>query len=497
MTAFALVAGWSVIAQRDAARDAHLMRSGYLPLALALRDVMQNQDTWNTQLNHITTARYPADIRMWFEAAQNIGRPKLFGGVRAAISQAFLRADNANETVGGQKLLRETGAIESFLSRDAELLTQLFRALDQGETNRAERLRDQLVTRGIQGKKMLSELEQRVQRNVDVLLDMAKARERQAIRLLIGLAVFTLLVGIVMALYARRVLEPLGAVTERAKAVARGDLTPRAVVASKDEIGDLAATFEGMVSAIARANEQLLAAERLATIGKMAAHVTHEIRNPLSSMALNVELLEEELGERDAESLTLLRAIKNEVDRLTALSEQYLSVARQQPLRLEDEDVGALVREATDFMRRDLERHGASIQVDIEPALPSVLADESQLKQALFNLLRNAREAMTAGGRVRVAVSRAAHSGIDVVVEDEGAGVDATTRQRLFEPFFTTKTHGTGLGLAITRQIVEAHGGVIRCESREPRGTRMVIHLPDRRPEAEEIRQTALEEAGA
>ena len=152
---------------------------------------------------------------------------------------------------------------------------------------------------------------------------------------------YSALVGGVMALYTRRVLRPLRAVTERAKAVAKGDLTPRSVVATKDEIGELAATFEGMVSAIARANEQLLTSERLATIGKMAAHVTHEIRNPLSSIALNVELLEDELASGDTEGLTLLRAIKNEVDRLTALSEQYLSVARRQPLRLELEDLVA------------------------------------------------------------------------------------------------------------------------------------------------------------
>ena len=99
-----------------------------------------------------------------------------------------------------------------------------------------------------------------------------------------------------MALYARRVLRPLALVTERAKAVASGDLKPREAIASNDEIGELAATFEGMVSAIARANEELLATERLATIGKMAAHVTHEIRNPLSSIALNVELLEDDLA---------------------------------------------------------------------------------------------------------------------------------------------------------------------------------------------------------
>ena len=120
-----------------------------------------------------------------------------------------------------------------------------------------------------------------------------------------------------MAVYARRMLLPLGLVTERAKAVALGDLKPRPAVVSNDEIGELAATFEGMVSAIARANEQLLVSERLATIGKMAAHVTHEIRI-LLLIALNLELLEEELPASADEANNLLRPSRPRSSRLRA-----------------------------------------------------------------------------------------------------------------------------------------------------------------------------------
>jgi signal transduction histidine kinase len=296
-----------------------------------------------------------------------------------------------------------------------------------------------------------------------------------------------------MAFYARRVLKPLAAVTDRAKAVARGDLTPHPVVASNDEIGELAQTFENMVAAIARANEQLLTAERLATIGKMAAKVTHEVRNPLSSIALNVELLEEELADREEarEAAGLLRAIKNEVERLTLLTEQYLSVARKQPLRLEPEDLGEVVSEAFEFMRADLKRHGVEAVLEIEPDLPRLDVDESQIKQALFNLLRNAREAMPNGGRVVVGVSRATGDGVDITVDDEGVGIPEDTRAHLFEPFYTTKGHGTGLGLAITRQIVEAHGGTIACEARSGRGTRFWLHLPGQEESAAREKESA------
>ena len=477
MIAFALAAGWSVLAQRNAAAEARLMRSGYFPLVLSVHDLVAKQDTWNTQLNHITSARNPADIRIYFDLALRIGRPRLFRDVRAAIARAFAASSDPNAREVGKELFAEISVIETFLSGDSELLNRLFEALDHRDDAGAERLRDELVARGSQGTKRFNALEQRALRNVDLLLDRAHEREVLALRLLVALAALTVLVGGAMALYARRVLRPLGLVTERAKAVASGDLKPREAVASNDEIGELAATFEGMVSAIARANEELLATERLATIGKMAAHVTHEIRNPLSSMALNVELLEDDLAGASEESRELLRAIRREVERLTELSGQYLSVARRGPQRLEVEDLREVVDEAAEFMRRELKQQGVLLEVRKADVAVPARVDEAQIKQALYNLIRNAREAMPSGGRVTVSVHAGAGGGSDVIIDDEGVGLDEATRARLFEPFFTTKSNGTGLGLAITRQIIEAHGGTIACEPNSPRGTRIWIHL--------------------
>lgn len=484
MVAFAAAAGWSVVAARRSAREASLMRDGYLPLALAVRDLVANQDTWNTQLNHITSARNPADKRVWFETAINVGRPKKFGEVRAKISRAFVAQGDESARLAGERLLQETGRIRDYLAGDNELVEQLFVSLDHAHEARAERLRDELVTRGFQGKRRLSQLEGRVAANVDLLLDQARGREALGIRLLVLLVSLTLAVGIAMVIYARRVLAPLAHVTERAKAVAQGDLTPRAALSLNDEIGELSATFESMVSAIAEANEQLLAAERLAVIGKMAAHVTHEIRNPLSSIALNLELLEEELGEGDHEARALVRAITKEVERLEGLSGQYLSVAKRRELLREEGDAGEVIRSACEFMRGDVERHGIRLEVHVDKRLPLVLVDDAQLKQALFNLIRNARESMDRGGAIAVSV-HAVEGGVEIVVDDEGSGIDEAARESLFDPFFSTKSHGTGLGLAITRQIVEAHRGSIRCELRETGGTRFAIVLPAIDSEAE------------
>ncbi len=478
VVAFAAAAGFSVFAQREAVEEANLMRARYFPLALALRDVVARQDTWNTQLNHSTSAKNPVDIRAWFGAARSVGRPRLFNVARSAVSRAFSEQKSEESRAVGRELLRELDDAERFVATDGERLDRLFEALDRRDVALAERLRDELVTRGVEESQRLAQIEQHVERSVDRLVAQARSRERVASWLLVSLTLATLLTGAVMAVYARRMLLPLGLVTERAKAVARGDMKPRPAVVSNDEIGELAATFESMVSAIARANEQLLASERLATIGKMAAHVTHEIRNPLSSIALNLELLEEELPASADEANNLLRAIKAEVERLSALSEQYLSVARQRPQPKQPEKLVEIVEEACEFVRRELNQAGVQLELAIEPEASELTLplDEAQVRQALLNLLRNAREAMPHGGRVTVRVQRT-ESGLNLIVDDEGVGMPATTRARLFEPFFTTKQHGTGLGLAITRQIAEAHGGGISVEPREPRGTRIVLHL--------------------
>jgi signal transduction histidine kinase len=298
------------------------------------------------------------------------------------------------------------------------------------------------------------------------------------------LAALTLSVGVVVSLHVRRLLAPLARVTQRAQAVARGDLTAREVAPSDDEIGQLEAAFEQMVLGVSRAQALALSNERLAAIGKMAAHVTHEIRNPLSAMGLNVEMLEEELGDprgtgrgERAEVTNLLAAIKREVQRLEHLSEEYLRVARLPQPRMEAEDASATVREIVEFARREIETSGCTVSLDVADGLPPALFDEAQLRQALLNLLRNAREAMPGGGPVEVCV---AAEGMSVVIDidDRGGGIPEEIRSRVFAPFFSTKGEGTGLGLAITRHIVEAHGGTVVCQPRQGGGTRFRIALP-------------------
>src|SRR5690606_27926519 len=183
-----------------------------------------------------------------------LGRPKVFAELRAAMAFAFA----TDERGIGRQLSAEIRRIESFLEGDREILTRLFDALKRDDLDEAERLRDQLVTRGIQALEELRQLENRVNLHLDDVMGAISKRERWTFRVLVGWVLLTVAVGIAVSLFARKVLKPLGHITERAEAVSRGDLTPREVVAADDEIGDLTRTFESMVIGIGRANRELL-----------------------------------------------------------------------------------------------------------------------------------------------------------------------------------------------------------------------------------------------
>ncbi len=479
LLAFAVTMGWSLRALRAAARDAELLRAGYVPLLLRVGEALAEQNVFNAQLNHITAAKNSGDVREWIETARRT-RPLTFALVREAAERGLDAETEPSVRRFREEIAREAGAIERSLGSDPERFAQLFQSLAVGDREAAEKVRGELVKREAEGAQRLRAIRTRIEDTMANLTTDARRREAQSMQLLIGLGALALLVGAVTSLYARRVLAPLTVVTSRAEAVARGDLTPRTVVATDDEIGELATTFEGMVAAIQRARSELVQAERLATIGKMAAHVTHEIRNPLSSIGLNIELLEEEIAsEADrAESLQLVAAIKAEVERLSRIAEQYLSVARRPRPQLERERAEDLVRELCAFVRPELDRAGVKLQIVEDGDLPEVDLDESQLRQALLNLIRNAREAMPKGGELVVSVRNAAGGVVEIHVDDDGPGIPEDVRASIFDPFFTTKQRGTGLGLAVTREIIEAHGGTIRCEPRAPHGTRFLIALP-------------------
>ncbi len=477
LIAFAVTAGVSVLSQKRTAEDSEELAKGYVPVALKLGQLRAVQSTLASLVDGIPDEKNPLSMRILLETLTGVRRA-ILDETRASM-QTLRELGSENTRQEALTLTGELDVAQATFAGDRPSIDRLFAAIDTGDRDAVNRELVGLGAMEHDGVKRLKTLAEHVDRGMTALSADARARERRAILQLVLLAALTLAVGIAVSIHTRRLLRPLERVTERARAVARGDLTPEPVLESDDEIGQLAAAFERMVGAVGRAQSRAVANERLAAIGKMAAHVTHEIRNPLSSIGLNIELLEEELaaGTVSGEAKSLLTSITREVQRLENLSEEYLRVARLPQPRMEADDLASTVTDIVSFAKPEMDRAGLEIALEVADEVPPALFDESQIRQAILNMMRNAREAMPDGGRIDVAV-RAEGMSVVVVVEDRGAGIPDDVRSRIFDPFFSTKGEGTGLGLAITRQIVEAHGGSIACEAREGGGTSFRIMLP-------------------
>ncbi|HXV77989.1 MAG TPA: ATP-binding protein [Candidatus Polarisedimenticolaceae bacterium] len=223
-------------------------------------------------------------------------------------------------------------------------------------------------------------------------------------------------------------------------------------------------------------------AARASYVGLLASGLAHEIRNPLNAMSMNLQMLEEELqgvelAEHD-DLGELLESTKSEIQRLESLVNNFLAYARPSPPRLASRNLNGVVREVLKFLEVDFRQSKVELRSELEPLLPDTEIDDTQFKQALLNLLVNARQVLSAGGVVTVRTRAGARGEIVLEVEDDGPGIPREMRERIFEVFYSSRGGGTGLGLPIARQIIERHGGTIELDSEEGRGTRFTIHLP-------------------
>jgi two-component system NtrC family sensor kinase len=322
-------------------------------------------------------------------------------------------------------------------------------------------------------------------------VDRAEERERRTGLAIITLSLVAIGVGLGATLLSARTLRPVRTLIEGVSRIGRGDYTAQLGVQGDDEVAVLAREFDAMARSLQARESQLKAqaealarAEQLAAVGRISAQVAHEVRNPLSSIGLNVEMLGDALERatfrtepEGREARDLLAAVTREVDRLTDVTEQYLRMARPPKPTLGAEDVTSVLGGVLDFSREELERAGVEVVRDFAPDTPPVLGDEGQLRQVFLNLLRNSREAMPEGGRLTVS-TRGLDREVEITVQDTGRGMSSAVRERIFEPFFSTKQGGTGLGLSVSQQILQAHGGTLACQSQPGQGTTFVLRLP-------------------
>jgi signal transduction histidine kinase len=227
-------------------------------------------------------------------------------------------------------------------------------------------------------------------------------------------------------------------------------------------------------------------AETYAEFAALVGALAHEIRNPLSTIRLNMELLAEDFESTDPDSPTKQRdrrakakieLVRHECDRLQKLLGDFLDFARQEKLSIEPGSLNAEVEQLLDFFGPQARDAGVEVVRYLDPELPNVRLDRETFRSAVLNLLINAVQAMEGGGQL---VVRTRPKGLGVVLEmiDTGPGMDEETLAKVFRAFYTTKQGGSGLGLPTARKIIEAHGGTIDIESTPGRGTKVTIWLP-------------------
>lgn len=321
-----------------------------------------------------------------------------------------------------------------------------------------------------------------------IRLDMSMVRTNKllAARRNQGLVFILIAIGIgalVASLISLHITRDLHAMTAAANRVGRGDLSVRVKPSTQDEIGHLAAGFNRMVESLDTLSTQArlehtkrLEAERLAYAGRLAAHMAHEIRNPLSAVINSVKLLDRsDLAPHDRSQLVDI--INGETQRLQRILQSFLDSARTQQLQLQCTDVSKLIREVVQLAARDGEVEDR-IEINMEfHQLPCVVAhDPDQLRQVFWNLVLNALQAMPQGGELNIR-TRTTGNRIGFSITDTGNGFPAQLLSFAKEPFYTGRVDGIGLGLVIVQRILSQHGSQLEIESREGIGTTMYFEL--------------------
>lgn len=341
--------------------------------------------------------------------------------------------------------------------------------------------------------------------------DIAASEQQMVVGLVTTVVAVLALVGI---LTWRMVLKPVQRLSRAASRVATGDFTTRVPVTSSDEIGDLSERWNTMVGELDRAHNELenwgrtlekrveekteelerahqrmLLVEKMASLGKLAAVVAHEINNPLTGIGTYARLLQKKLGdairatgnESNGDALKVLKLIEDEAVRCGNIVKNLLLFSRTPGARFSKEDVRPLLERCAMLVRHRAELEEIELRLESEDDLPRVECDPSQIQQMILAMVMNALEATPSGGSVIISAGKDGE-GVVLKVADSGRGIPREHLDKIFEPFFSTKDEVTrvGLGLSVVYGIVNRHRGSIDVESAPGSGTTFTIRLPHR-----------------
>lgn len=294
----------------------------------------------------------------------------------------------------------------------------------------------------------------------------------------------------------RSVIQPLRQLQQRMAAIAGGQLTTLPLDSQEREMVALTAAFNQMLAQLDARQQHLHRTDKLAALGTLLAGVAHELNNPLSNISSSCQILQEELGQAELEwQQELLAQIEEQTERTRLVVRSLLEFAKDREFKQENLSLLRLVQDTLRFLRGQVPT-GVSIQLQIAETV-FIYADKQRMQQALLNLLKNAVEAVGEQGHVELNATEidatvassiaslaqpfaSSRPWTQLIIQDDGPGIDSAVLSRIFDPFFTTKPigRGSGLGLSIVHEIITAHDGCIQVENLSGRGSRFILTLP-------------------
>lgn len=221
-------------------------------------------------------------------------------------------------------------------------------------------------------------------------------------------------------------------------------------------------------------------AAQLTTLGQLTSGLAHEVKNPLNSMVIHLELLKEETKSVNGEFLNSLQVLEAEVHRLDRVVLGFLKFMRPQELEISSVDVNQLIRKEVNLLEAEWGGKGIKFIMDCDPGLPAISADPDLLSQVFLNIVLNACQAMEQGGEMRISTATRLDQEIQITLQDQGPGIPPETREKIFQLYYTTKRHGSGLGLPLAYRFIQLHEGVIDVQSEVGKGTAFIIRLPQK-----------------
>jgi len=267
--------------------------------------------------------------------------------------------------------------------------------------------------------------------------------------------------------------------------VNEGDLDQRVTIKKASELAMLARNFNRMLDNFQRAQQELEryhekeleSAEKLATVGEMAARLAHDVRNPLTGIANSIEIILADM--KDSPHMPILQEIRRQTTRVNEAINNLLKYSRSKEINKKPGNINELVNNMVFFLQSQKQNKGISFYLDVDPNIPEFEFDAEQMENVLMNLCYNAIQAMGNNGLINIKTEiEDGGESIMISIQDNGPGIPEDIQTEVFKPFYTTRTEGTGLGLAIARDTVRKHNGKIKFESKAGEGTIFYICLP-------------------